>query len=70
MNVAEGDPVETPIWDDYKAIVAKHDERGVGAVGSLDKADFYAEVKKSHAIITTSEVALYANILLQKGVVI
>ena len=28
MEVMPGDPVETPIWDEYKQIIAKHDERG------------------------------------------
>ena len=28
MEVMPGDTVETPIWDTYKEIVAKHDERG------------------------------------------
>ena len=30
---------------------------------------FYEEAKKAYAIIATSEKALYANIMLQKGVV-
>ena len=28
MEVMPGDNVETPIWDTYKEIVSKHDERG------------------------------------------
>ena len=28
MQVMAGDNVETPIWDEYKEIVAKHDDRG------------------------------------------
>ncbi len=70
MNVAKGDPVETPIWDEYKRIVAKHDSRGASAVGNVEKSEFYVEAKTVHVVITTSETALYANIMLQKGVVI
>ena len=33
MEVMPGDPVKTPIWDTYKEIVAKHDERGAACVG-------------------------------------
>ena len=33
MEVMPGDPVKTPIWDTYKEIVSKHDERGAEAVG-------------------------------------
>ena len=61
--------VPTPIWDEYKAIVARHDERGAAAVGNIDRFDFYDEARKCYAIIATGEKAVYANIMLQKGVV-
>ena len=61
--------VPTPIWDEYKAIVAKHDERGASAVGNIDRFDFYDEAKKCYAIIATGESAVYANVMIQKGVV-
>ncbi len=61
--------VETPIWDEYKSIIAKHDERGAEALGNIDRFDFYEEAKKCYAIIATGESAIYANIMLQKGVI-
>lgn len=61
--------IETPIWDEYKAIVAKYDDRGSEAVGNIDRFDFYDEAKKCYAIIATGESAVYANVMLQKGVV-
>ena len=70
MEVMAGDNVETPIWDTYKEIVAKYDERGENAVGNIERFAFYEEAKKVYAIITTSEKALYANVMLQKGVVV
>lgn len=70
MEVMKGDPVETPIWDTYKEIVAKHDDRGEKAVGNMERFAFYETSKTVYAIIATSEKALYANIMLQKGVVI
>ena len=69
MQVMHGDSVETPIWDEYKTIVAKFDERGGSAFGEIERFAFYEEAKKAYAIIATSEGALYANIMLQKGVV-
>ena len=68
MQVMPGDPVETPIWDTYKAIVAKHDARGVAAFGEIERFAFYEEAEKCYAIIATGETALYANMILQKGV--
>ena len=72
MQLMERDvgKVATPIWDEYKEIIAKHDERGAAAVGNIDRFDFYDEAKKAYCIIATSETAIYANIMLQKGVVI
>ncbi len=68
MQVMPGDPVETPIWDEYKAIVAKHDARGAAAFGEIERFAFYEEAEKCYAIIATGETALYANMILQKGV--
>lgn len=62
--------IQTPIWDKYKSVVEKYDERGASAVGRLDRFDFYKEAKKAYCIIATSETAVYANVILQKGVVL
>ena len=70
MEVMPGDPVKTPICDTYKEIVAKHDERGAACVGNIERFQFYEEAKKAYAIIATGESAVYANVMLQKGVVI
>ena len=40
------------------------------AVGNIERFAFYDEAKTAYCIISTSEKALYANIMLQKGVVI
>lgn len=69
MEVMPGDPVETPIWENYEKIIAKHDSRGGSAIGQIERFAFYEEAKKVYAIIATRESALYANIMLQKGVV-
>ena len=69
MQVMPGDPVETPIWEDYREIVKKADARGKSAVGQIERFAFYEQAKTAYAIIATGESALYANIMLQKGVV-
>lgn len=70
MEVVAGDPVATPIWDEYKEIIAKYDERGAACVENIDKWDFYKKTKEqSTVVIMTSEKALYANVILKKGVV-
>lgn len=69
MQVMPGDNVETPIWDEYREIISKFDERVEKAIGQTERFAFYDEAKTAYAIIATGESALYANIMLQKGVV-
>ena len=69
MQVMPGDTVETPIWDDYKALVTQHDDRGEACFAEIERFKFYDEAKTAYAIIATGETALYANIMLQKGVI-
>lgn len=70
MQVMPGDTVETPIWGIYEQKVAAVDGRGASAIGQIERFAFYEEAKKAYAIIATGESALYANIMLQKGVVV
>lgn len=68
MEVVPGVKVETPIWDTFKEIVAKHDPRGAEAIGWTERFAFYEESRKAYAVIATGESALYACMILQKGV--
>ena len=43
MKVTPGDPVKTPIWDQYKEIVEKYDGRGSRAIGTLERFTFYKQ---------------------------
>lgn len=70
MEVMPGDHVETPIWGAYAELVAAEDARGEAAIGHIERFAFYEEAKKAYAIIATGESALYANVMLQKGVVV
>jgi L-fucose mutarotase len=70
MQVADKDKgLEVPIWDTYKQIVAKHDSRGAAAFGSVERFAFYEEARNAYCILQSGETAIYANIILQKGVV-
>ena len=61
--------LEVPIIDVYKEIVAKYDARGAKAFGSYERFEFYEQAKKCYCILQSGETAIYANIILQKGVV-
>ena len=69
MQVVPGDTVETPIWDVYKAIVRKHEPVN-NKVQNVERFAFYEQAKAAYAVVSTGEKALYANIILKKGVVI
>ena len=68
MEKVAGDEVETPIWDEYRRIL---DRSGNGAshVEHIDRFDFYERARGAYAVVATGEAALYANVLLKKGVV-
>ena len=69
MQIVTSDDVKTSIRDEYKRIVKKHDSRGDIVFNEIERFKFYDEVKSAYAIISTGELAIYANIMLQKGVV-
>lgn len=64
-----GDSKNPPeIWQTYKDIIQKHE--GDKNIELIERFDFYDRARKAYAIIATGETAVYANIILQKGVVI
>ena len=69
MQVMPGDNVKTPIWDVYKKIVSESDDRGDRVFAEVERFEFYERAKNAYAVIATGETAIYANIMLQKGVV-
>ncbi|MBR2612076.1 MAG: fucose isomerase [Clostridia bacterium] len=70
MEVVAGDSVETPIWEEYKTCIRKVDARGDEVIENIERFAFYEKAKHAYLVIATSESALYANIILQKGVVV
>ena len=70
MQVTPGDPTETPIWEIYKEIIAKYDNRGGDCLEEIERAAFYERVRtRSYVVIMSGEKATYANIILRKGVI-
>jgi L-fucose mutarotase len=69
MQKDPGDPIEIPVWEEYGRIIEKYDERGTKATAYIKRTEFYRQAQEAYAIIATGEKALYANLILQKGVV-
>lgn len=68
MAVVPGDDVKPTIWDEYKAVINKYEPHNC-KIEFIERFDFYERAKQAYAVIATGETAIYANILLKKGVV-
>ncbi|MBQ7296234.1 MAG: L-fucose mutarotase [Clostridia bacterium] len=69
MEVVKGDTCGTPeIWQTYEEILAKY-EPAHHDIDYTERFAFYERAKGAYLIIATGEKAIYANILLKKGVV-
>lgn len=67
MKVVEGDPVVPVIWDTYRKILRTHGEKD--DFEQVERFAFYERTQKAYAVVMTGEKALYANLILRKGVV-
>ncbi|MBR1660515.1 MAG: fucose isomerase [Oscillospiraceae bacterium] len=61
--------LECPVWDEFKAIVARHDDRGGSCCAMIPRGKFYAMAKAAYAVVATTETAFYACVILQKGAI-
>lgn len=57
---------EPIVWKKYREIIAKYQNINYDY---LERFEFYDRCKKVYAIVATSELEIYANIILKKGVV-
>ena len=68
MAVVPGDPYKPVIWDEYRQVVQKHEPEFTD-FEYVERFAFYERAKKAYAVLATGEMALYANIILKKGVI-
>lgn len=66
MERVPGDETPVPIWDTYKRIVSQHTDR---EIGMIERFAFYERAKKAYCVVATGESAVYANVIIKKGVV-
>ena len=66
MATTQGDPTPV-IWAEYQDIINKNKKKK--KMGQYERFEFYEKAREAYAVIATSESALYANIILQKGVI-
>jgi len=69
MQVVPGDPTKPTIWEKYRSILKSADDK-FEDFELVERFAFYERAKQGYAILATGEEALYANIILKKGVVV
>lgn len=69
MKVVPGSDanIEPPIWNVFRATVAKNEPNA--KIGFEERFAFYERSRKAYATIQTGESALYACVILKKGVI-
>ncbi len=66
MQTVQGDP-KPEIWDAYFTLAQDADDNL--RKGFLERFAFYERAKQAYAVIATGEEAVYANIIIKKGVI-
>ena len=66
MQTTQGDPTPT-IWSEYFSVANSLDDNLRDE--QLERFAFYERAKQAYAVIATGEDAIYANIILKKGVI-
>ncbi len=57
-----------PIWGDFQRILAAREGDWV-KLTPIERHAFYARAREAYCVVGTSETALYANLILKKGIV-
>lgn len=66
-----GDDKTPEIWKTYEDIIKNSEEAHLfKSFEHVERYDFYERAKKAYAVIATSESAVYANVIIKKGVVV
>ena len=69
MEVVPGDKTVPMIWDTYEEIIATRAGTDV-RIEYVERFEFYERAKAAYCIVASGEAALYANVILKKGVVV
>jgi L-fucose mutarotase len=67
MAVVPGDKTKPTIWEQYRTIIKNSGEK-FSDFEFIERFAFYERAKQAYAVVATSEKALYANIILKKGI--
>jgi L-fucose mutarotase len=69
MAVMPGDKIQPVIWEEYRKVI-RGSKEPFSDFEYVERFAFYERARKAYAVIATGESALYANVILKKGVVV
>jgi len=68
MRPVDKQAPEPPIWTDFRRLLRAAEGREI-PLTMIDRDAFYHRSRSAYAILATGETALYANLIIKKGVV-
>jgi len=68
LEMSDREKGNPPIWPKLENVLRKNEGNWV-KLTQLERQKFYDRAKTAYAIIATSDTALYANIILKKGII-
>lgn len=68
MKPVDDDAPSPEIWTRFQVLLDAAEGKEV-PIEQIDRFAFYERTKQAYAVVATSETALYANLILKKGVV-
>lgn len=63
------DPDHFPIWDRFYELLERYEGNADAKIGYIERFRFYEESRKAYAVVATGEQAVYANVMIKKGVI-
>jgi len=61
--------IDISIWKTYKEIAAKHEKNAEQKFGFYERFEFYEQAKNAYCVVQSGESAIYANVIIKKGVI-
>lgn len=68
MQVQDENAPQPAIWAEFRRVISDVEPEKT-ELTEIERFAFYEEAKKAYAIVATGETAIYANIILKKGVI-
>ena len=68
MQVQDRNAPQPEIWKEFQRVIAAY-EPAKTELFEVERFEFYEQAKKAYVVVATGETAIYANIILKKGVI-